>query len=120
MMMSQRVVDLLLVTSGIGLDDPHLITWEELHPELALPKQSYRLSINRIDGFSPSSIVGEMRPTCITSCVSTMIPPRVMSPGGRGDDQASPPLTPSLFPGQPSTMHFPLSNEKCKILRTSR
>ena len=113
------------ITSGIGHDDPHLITWEEQmkleqHPELAIPKQSYWLSINRLDGFSPSSIVGEMRPTCTTSCVSTMIPPRVMSPGERGDDQASPPLTPSLFPGQPSTIHFPLSNEKCKILRTSR
>ena len=120
--MSESSRSIITDTSGIGLDDPHLITWEEQvnleqPPELAIQKQPYRLSINRLDGVSPSSIVREMRPTC---CVSTMIPPRVMSPGERGDDQASPPLTPSLFPGQPSTIHFPLSNEKCKILGTSR
>lgn len=32
----------------------------------------------------------------------------------RGSEAPSPPLTPSLFPGIPPTIHFPLPNEPCK------
>lgn len=34
--------------------------------------------------------------------------------GVRGTELASPPLTPSLFPHLPPTIHFPLHNEKCE------
>ena len=49
--------------------------------------------------------------------VSTLVvPPRTVYIGERGGDQATPPLTPSLFHGRPPTIHFPLANEKCKLL----
>ncbi len=47
--------------------------------------------------------------------VSTLvIPSRSINIGERGGAQATPPLTPSLFPGRPPTIHFPLKNEKCE------
>ena len=42
-----------------------------------------------------------------------MIPPRLTYPGER-EGGTSPSLTPSLFPGRPSTLHFPLPDESCK------
>ena len=53
--------------------------------------------------------------------VSTLvIPPRTTSVGERGGVQATPPLTPSLFPGRPATIHFPLESEKCKQSNTCK
>ena len=48
--------------------------------------------------------------------VSTLVMPlRTLRIGERGGAQATPPLTPSLFPGQTPTIHFPLANEKCEF-----
>ena len=50
--------------------------------------------------------------TKATHCTSA----REASDSPRGGDQPSPPLSPSLFPGVPPAIHFPLHDEKCKLL----
>lgn len=62
-------------------------------------------------------------PSLISGCGSSfdhhildipMFPQRIMSIGEmKGLVQATPPLTPSLFPGRSPTIHFPLANERC-------
>ena len=42
-----------------------------------------------------------------------MIPPRLTYPGEK-EGGISPSLTPSLFPGRRSTLHFPLPDESCR------
>ena len=73
----------------------------------------YRLSLARSDtAVATSDPLGRV---CATVPVGATNMERGAGEGDvRGTDQASPALTPSLFPNLPPTIHFPLHNEKCE------
>ena len=104
---SSDEISIITETSGVGLEDCLQLniepTTEMKHEEYT----GYRISLEPIETTSQGAALSA---SLATTCEEG-------SGGVRGADQVpSLPLTPSLFANRPPTIHFPVHDEKCKLM----